>query len=243
MLDEGVLPPCKALKTNPKKMTMITNAYRNEEWSHFSVRKVQYARTMALDIQWEFHTRYGEKFNKMKSKMKVRNWNGNVLTLAFAIMLCVKKIIQIGTTHEDMFLATFISQEWWSLFLILPYCYNSKVSIILTLWVILWLPKHFFSSCALDVKPGFQTFNYQEYIGTLIPFYTWTLHLHLVKIHVEKKLKEELKGIVLTMTMIIARVVECTLSLLGSCKKNSKEKSWKIEHWTFWCPQIWSFIW
>jgi len=31
VLDEGVLPPRKALKTNPKKMTMITNAFRNEE--------------------------------------------------------------------------------------------------------------------------------------------------------------------------------------------------------------------
>lgn len=112
MLDEGVLPPRKALKTNPKKMTMITNAFRNEEWSHFSVPKVQYARTMALNIQWEFHTRHGEEFNKKKSKMKVRNWNEKVLTLAFAIMLCVKKIIQIGMTQEDMFLATFISQEW-----------------------------------------------------------------------------------------------------------------------------------
>jgi hypothetical protein len=176
----------KLWKLTQKKMTMITNAFRNEEWSHFSVPKVQYARTMALDIEWEFHTRYGAKFNKMKSKMKVRKWNGKVLTLAFAIMLCVKKIIQIGTIHEDMFLATFISQEWWSLFLILPYCYNSKVSIILSLWVILWLPELLFSSCALDVKPRFQTFNCQEYIGTLIPFYTWTLYLHLVKIHVEK---------------------------------------------------------
>ncbi len=111
MLDEGVLPPCKALKTNPKKMTVITSALRNEVWWHFSVPKVQYARTMALDIQWEFHTRYGEKFNQEKKK-KVRNWNGKGLTLAFAIMLCVKKIIQIGTTHEDMLLGTFISQEW-----------------------------------------------------------------------------------------------------------------------------------
>jgi hypothetical protein len=46
-----------------------------------------------------------------------------------------------------------------------------------------------------------------------------------VKIHVEKELKEELKGIVLMMTMIIAHVVECTLCLLGSYKKLSKEKS------------------
>jgi glucan phosphorylase len=87
VLDEGVLPPCKVLKTNPKKVTMVTNAFRNEEWSHFNVPKVQYARTMALDTQWEFHARHGEKFNKKKSKMKVRNWNGKVLTLAFVIML------------------------------------------------------------------------------------------------------------------------------------------------------------
>jgi hypothetical protein len=43
--------------------------------------------------------------------MKIKNGNGKVLTLAFAIVLCVKKTIQIGRTHEDMFLATFISQE------------------------------------------------------------------------------------------------------------------------------------
>jgi hypothetical protein len=31
VLDEGVLPPWKALKTNPKKMMIITNALKNEE--------------------------------------------------------------------------------------------------------------------------------------------------------------------------------------------------------------------
>jgi hypothetical protein len=66
VLDEGVLSPCKALKTNPKKLMLITNAFRNEEWSHFRLPKVQYVRIMALEIQWEFHTSYGEKIQLKK---------------------------------------------------------------------------------------------------------------------------------------------------------------------------------
>jgi hypothetical protein len=40
------------------------------------------------------------------------------------------------------------------------------------------------------------------------------------------------------MMMIIAHVVECTLCLLGSCKKLSQEKSWKLNIECFDVPKF-----
>ncbi len=59
-----------------------------------------------------------------------------------------------------------------------------------------------------------------------------------MKIHVEKQLKEELKGIVLMMTMIIAHVVECTWRLLGSCKSFPRKNLEKLNIECFDIPKF-----